>query len=59
MVWLSSLTTTIFLEPCNIVSLITTTFKNNFLKSAVSYHVVIRERWCVYHTLEEDSRQAM
>jgi hypothetical protein len=47
MVWLSLLTTTIFLDPCNIASLITNTFKNNFLKSAVSFHVVSRERWCV------------
>jgi hypothetical protein len=37
MVWLSLIT--IFLDPCNIVSLITITFKNNFLKSAVLFHV--------------------
>ena len=35
---------TVFLGSCNIVSLTTITFKNNFLKSAILFHVVSRER---------------
>jgi hypothetical protein len=47
MVRLSLLITTIFLDPCNTVSLIIITFKNNLLKFSVLFRVVSRERWCV------------
>jgi len=47
MVWLSLLITTIFLNLCNCSLTYRNRFWNNFLKTAVLFHAVSRERLCV------------